>query len=98
MQFIGDGQIALGARPGFTLSLLAIDLASDAAFVLEDRLLAFQLSLNYECARAVFEFPGERQRAGPEGSPIVQLRGLRRLLSSRWPARSPRCRASTASR
>ncbi|MGH7438916.1 MAG: hypothetical protein ACRENE_24785, partial [Polyangiaceae bacterium] len=73
VQFTGEGQIALGARPGFTLTLLAID--SDAAFVLEDRLLAFQLSLTYECGRAVFEFPGERQRTGPEGSPIVQLRG-----------------------
>jgi hypothetical protein len=73
VQFTGEGQIALGARPGYAISLLAIE--NDAASVLEDRLLAFQLSLAYDCARAVFEYPGERARSAPEGSPIVQLRG-----------------------
>ncbi len=73
VQLRGEAQVVLGARPGHDVSLVAIE--ESAAFVLEDRLLAFQMSLAYDCGRIVFEYPGERPRPGPEGTAIVQLRG-----------------------
>jgi uncharacterized protein (AIM24 family) len=69
----GGGQVVLGPRPGHTISLLALD--DELAFVLEDRLLGFQLSLAYENGRIALEFPGERARGASEGTPVVQLRG-----------------------
>ncbi len=69
----GDCQVVLGPRPGFSVSLVQV--ADGAACVLEDRLLAFASSLEYDCGRIVFEYPGERPRSGPEGNAVVQLRG-----------------------
>jgi hypothetical protein len=73
VQITGEGQVVLGPRPGHTIALVEVE--QGAAFVVEDRLLAFQSSLSYECGRIVFEYPGERARPGPEGTAVVQLRG-----------------------
>lgn len=73
VQIRGEGQVVLGPRPGHTIALVGVE--DSAAFVLEDRLLAFQLSLGYECGRIVFDFPGERARSGSDGTAMVQLRG-----------------------
>ncbi len=74
VRIAGKGQVVLGPRPGHTISLLALD--DELAFVLEDRLLGFQLSLGYENGRIALEFPGERARGASEGgTSFVQLRG-----------------------
>jgi hypothetical protein len=73
VQVTGEGQVVLGPRPGHEISLVGVE--ESAAFVLEDRLLAFQLSLAYDCGRIVFEYPGERTRSGPDGTAVVHLRG-----------------------
>jgi Flp pilus assembly protein TadD len=73
VQVIGEAQVLLAPRGGHGISLVGIE--EGAAFVLEDRLLAFQSSLAFECGRIVFDYPGERQHPGPEGTAVVQLRG-----------------------
>jgi Flp pilus assembly protein TadD len=74
VQITGEGQVVLGPRPGHTFSLIA--LRDGGACVLEDRLVAFQLGLAFDCGRVAFEYPGERPRGGAnDGVPMVQLRG-----------------------
>jgi hypothetical protein len=73
VRITGQGHLVLGPRPGHTVSLLSLD--GGVAFVLEERLLGFQLGLAYESGRIALEYPGERARGASEGAAVVQLRG-----------------------
>jgi uncharacterized protein (AIM24 family) len=73
MRMSGQGQLVLGPRPGHHISLLA--LRDGVAFVLEDRLLGFELGLAYENGRIALEYAGERTRGQSDAAAVVQLRG-----------------------
>ena len=69
----GSAQLVLGSRAGHKPHPLA--LSDDLAFVREETLLGFELSLAYENGRLALEPPGEGTRGPSEGAHIVQLRG-----------------------
>ena len=69
----GGAQLVLGTRAGRQLVVLALD--EDLAFVREDLLLGFELSLGYENGRVALESPSDSSHLAVDGSPIVQLRG-----------------------
>jgi hypothetical protein len=69
VRFDGNARIVLGARDDGQIVLLGLE--DDLAFVREDRLLGFELSLAYENGKLALDAPGETGDA----SPIVQLRG-----------------------
>ncbi|HEX3772702.1 MAG TPA: tetratricopeptide repeat protein [Polyangiaceae bacterium] len=63
----GDGQLALGPRPGHALTVM--DAGEALAFAREDLLVGFEMSLAYENGRV------ELGAAAGEMVPVVQLRG-----------------------
>jgi uncharacterized protein (AIM24 family) len=73
MRMSGQGQVVLGPRPGHKISLLTLE--GGVAFVLEDRLLGFELALAHESGRIALEYPGERPRGPSDAAAVVQLRG-----------------------
>jgi uncharacterized protein (AIM24 family) len=73
VRITGQAACVLGSRSGHRIVLLELDFG--LAFVREDRVLAFELSLAYESARLALEHPDERTRPPADGVAIVQLRG-----------------------
>jgi Tetratricopeptide repeat len=69
----GSAQLVLGSRAGHKPHPLA--LRDGLAFVREEALLGFELSLAYENGRLALEAPGEGARNATDGAHIVQLRG-----------------------
>jgi len=69
----GNALLVLGARPGH--KLLPFSLHEELAFVREEALLGFELSLTYENGRIALDAPGEGARAAGDVGHIVQLRG-----------------------
>ncbi|HEX4448678.1 MAG TPA: tetratricopeptide repeat protein, partial [Polyangiaceae bacterium] len=67
VRIAGEAQLVLGPRAGGRLALLAVE--NELAFVREDLLSGFELTLAYENGRVAFE-PGTG-----EGVSVVQLRG-----------------------
>lgn len=72
VRITGKATLALGARPGHRL--LPFALQDELAFVREEALLGFELTLVYENGRIAVDAPGEG-RAASDGGHIVQLRG-----------------------
>ncbi len=69
----GAAQLVLGPRQGRHVVLLA--LARDPAFLREDVLLGFELSLSYENGRVAIEPSPDGARAAGDGMALVQLLG-----------------------
>jgi hypothetical protein len=69
----GNAQLVLGSRAGHKPH--PFTLRDDLAFVREEALLGFELSLAYENGRLALEAPGEGARNATDGAHIVQLRG-----------------------
>lgn len=73
LRFEGNLEVVLGPRAGHRLALVQVE--EGLAFVREEYLLGFELSLGYENGRIALDPPGDPGRPGPEGTPVVQLRG-----------------------
>jgi uncharacterized protein (AIM24 family) len=78
VRFAGSSQLILGPRSRHELALLGIE--DHLAFVREESLLGFELSLAYENGRIALEAEADTawpdgSRTPPEGTPVVQLRG-----------------------
>jgi uncharacterized protein (AIM24 family) len=78
VRFAGSAQLVIGPRPRYELALLGVE--DHLAFVREEHLLGFEVSLAYENGRIALEASPDAGwpdggRAMPEGSPVVQLRG-----------------------
>jgi hypothetical protein len=78
VRFTGSAQLVIGPRPRHELALLGVE--DHLAFVREEYLLGFELSLAYENGRIALEPSAEGGwpdggRPPPEGSAVIQLRG-----------------------
>ncbi len=78
VRFSGDAQLVVGPRPRYELVLLGVE--DHLAFVREDHLLGFQMSLAHENGRLALEssdggWPDGARSSPPEAAPLVQLRG-----------------------
>jgi hypothetical protein len=73
VRFEGNVQLVMGPRSSGDVVLLGLE--DELAFVREDSLLGFELTLSYENGRLALEPPGEGALSGADASPIVQLRG-----------------------
>jgi uncharacterized protein (AIM24 family) len=78
VRFAGSAQLVVGPRARHELALLGIE--DHLAFVREESLLGFELSLAYENGRIALEAEADAAwpdggRTPPEGAPVVQLRG-----------------------
>jgi uncharacterized protein (AIM24 family) len=73
VRFEGNAQLVVGPRSSGSIVLLGLE--DELAFVREESLLGFELTLSYECGRLALDPPGESAPSGADPSPIVQLRG-----------------------
>jgi uncharacterized protein (AIM24 family) len=75
VRLAGAGQLVFGPRPGRRIVLLALE--RDPAFLREDLLLGFELTLAFENGRIALEAAGESGRPPGEAgaTALVQLRG-----------------------
>jgi hypothetical protein len=73
VRVVGSAQLVLGSRAGHKPHPLT--LREELAFVREEALLGFDLTLAYENGRLALEAPGEGGRNATDGAHIVQLRG-----------------------
>jgi uncharacterized protein (AIM24 family) len=74
----GQAQLVLAPRTSRGIELLRLD--DDLAFVREDALLGFELSLVYENGRVALDADVTGARTATDGVPVVQLRGRGALV------------------
>jgi hypothetical protein len=73
VRFEGSAQLVFGPRGAGSIVLVGLE--DELAFVREEALLGFELSLAYENGKLALEAPGDGGQPAGEASPIVQLRG-----------------------
>jgi hypothetical protein len=73
VRFDGNAHLVFGPRGAGSIVLVGLE--DDLAFLREECLLGFELSLAYENGKLALEAPGEGGPPAGEGAPIVQLRG-----------------------